>query len=272
MASSNKRLSSDVIGGYRSEKRARMAPATSATPATPMTPVPPMAPVTPTRPVSPSDIGYEVTLDGESYVNLDQLFQTEEYKEFFSRYYKRSVKRYITEEQLNAVIISRSNLERGVLQAKLNYSPKYDIRLVKNDDQIRRLIDFAKEGSYASPTPYSTPKDKSPKESAYVSPILLYNKVLKNKFPKEKKAPKDKAPKEKALREDDVDSQSGRYKNELFIKDLECNIALLRQRLEIEELRAENAQLKASAIIAERDRQIGEMNHRIVDLEESAFG
>lgn len=61
---------------------------------------------------------YDVVLGGDAFVDVDQLFQHPRFKGFFSKRYKRSAKRFIEEEDLNVIIVSKINVEKGEMMLK----------------------------------------------------------------------------------------------------------------------------------------------------------
>lgn len=61
-------------------------------------------------------------MSDEIYINVDGLCNAEEFKAFFATRYKRSVKRFISEEGLNVILVSKINVEKGELCGKENYA------------------------------------------------------------------------------------------------------------------------------------------------------
>ncbi|KAG7394183.1 hypothetical protein PHYBOEH_005577 [Phytophthora boehmeriae] len=106
-------------------------------------------------------VEYEVQLEGEIYVNVVLLFQFPAFKAYFAKRYKRSVKRFISEESLQVVFVTKKNVEQGKLTAKPTYGSKSDVRLVKKDEHIVRLLKIAKKSSYPLAPPVIKDKDLS---------------------------------------------------------------------------------------------------------------
>ncbi|KAF4046770.1 hypothetical protein GN244_ATG00770 [Phytophthora infestans] len=89
-------------------------------------------------------VTYDVRLENEIYVNIDLLFKFPPFKSYFSQRYKRSVKRFISDENLRVILVTKKNVEQGELLAKPSYRSKSDIRLVKRDEHVVRLVKMAK--------------------------------------------------------------------------------------------------------------------------------
>ncbi|GAB9475257.1 hypothetical protein Gpo141_00012359 [Globisporangium polare] len=104
---------------------------------------------------------YDVELSGETYVNVDLLFQCAELKDYFAKRYKRSAKHFICEEDLHVVFVSKRNVENDELELKTSYSSRTDVRLVKKNAHVERIIATAKENSHALAPPVLVDKDLS---------------------------------------------------------------------------------------------------------------
>ncbi|KAG6957139.1 hypothetical protein JG688_00011080 [Phytophthora aleatoria] len=81
------------------------------------------------------------------------------FKAYFAKRYKRSVKRFIGEENLQVVFVTKKNLEQGKLATKPTYGSKSDVRLMKKDASVVHLIKIAKESSYPLAPPVIEDKD-----------------------------------------------------------------------------------------------------------------
>ncbi|KAK1929342.1 Uncharacterized protein P3T76_015096 [Phytophthora citrophthora] len=106
-------------------------------------------------------VEYEVQLGDDIYVNVDLLFQFPAFKTYLAKRYKRSVKRFIDEEKLQVVFVAKKNVKKNELKEKPLYAPKFDVRLVKKDEQIVRLLKIAKKSSYPLAPPVIKDKDLS---------------------------------------------------------------------------------------------------------------
>ncbi|KAG7391417.1 hypothetical protein PHYPSEUDO_004952 [Phytophthora pseudosyringae] len=82
------------------------------------------------------------------FVNVDLFFQFPAFKVYFAKRYKRSVRRFIDEENLQVVVVPKQNAEKRELKAKPSYAPKSDTRLMKKHEPIVRLLKVAKKSSY----------------------------------------------------------------------------------------------------------------------------
>lgn len=95
---------------------------------------------------------YEIVVGGAIYVNVDQLFQSAEFKDFFA-------KRFIADEDLHVVFVTKMNAASGDLRVKKIYGSKTDVRLVKKDAHVERIIAIAKENPHPLAPPVLNDKD-----------------------------------------------------------------------------------------------------------------